>query len=193
MSIHSNIQTISPANLAEVITIIETDPALSGYTRRDLVSAINRTASMFECKPKDIHSNVQSLRQRFLLVHPASFNLTPKSLSNVKSNLARALVVARVTSPPAKPADRTDAWRDFLASAEEPHQAFGLGRFASWCSVREIEPADVADSTIKDFGSHLDFSLLTNDPWKVCQDTVLAFNLLNQSHKTGCNTLTPWR
>nr|WP_186363407.1 tyrosine-type recombinase/integrase [Rhizobium sp. ACO-34A] len=70
------------------------------------------------------------------------------------------------------------AWRKFLDHATAKHQAWCLSRFARFCSLRQIEPANVTDAVVRDFRTWLDVRILTNDPKKVVKDTAVAFNAI---------------
>ncbi len=119
----------APSNMAEVINIIEGDTSLSETARRDIVSSIRRMATMLDCDPRDLHAHVGDLRRKLMLIHPATFGITTKSLANIKANVARGLVIAGIIPVGPKPKERSPAWVEFLGHATAKHQAFALSRF----------------------------------------------------------------
>ena len=83
----------SSTSLANVITKLEALPNLRDTSRRDLISAITRTATYLGCTPADLPTDAPALRSALATIHPAQAGVKPKSLANVKANLAVALRV----------------------------------------------------------------------------------------------------
>ena len=166
----------APGNMAEVIQIIERDTSLSENARRDIVFCIRRTATMLECHPRDLDANISSLRCKMMLIHPAMHGISAKTLSNIRSNVARGLVIAGIVPAGPKPNERSPAWVEFLGHAIAKHQVFALSRFVSYCMTHGVEPSDVDDTTMAGYRQHLENTLLTNLPKKVCNETVQTWN-----------------
>lgn len=174
----TNVQITLPQNLSQLMRLLNEMLDTDDMLRRDLMSAVSRTANMIGRNASELPCDVRILRAHLLKVHPAQHGLTAKSLSNVKASLSRALTLAGVLPTPRPRRDRSAAWVDFLASADAPHQAFGLSRFVSFCGQNDIQPADVDDTVLGAYERHLDATLLTNDPRKVLRETVITWNCI---------------
>ncbi|MBB5045263.1 hypothetical protein [Shinella fusca] len=167
-----------PETLADVADLLAKDGTLPGNRRRDLISSITSTARLTARQSSDIPADVSVLRDLFKTLHPAQGRISSKRLSNIRADLAAALQhtgVIPVPDPDTKP---SMAWRKFLDHAPAKHQSWFLSRFVRFCSLRQIEPANVTDAVVRDFRTWLDARILTNDPKKVVKDTAVAFNAI---------------
>lgn len=161
--------------LADVIEHLNARRDIDATKRRDMVSAINRTARLLDLSPKDMPANVLELRARLLTIHPTPHGLNKRSWANVKSNLARALKEVGIIGDD-KAVPRTKAWNTLLSETPEDHHGYQLARLARFCSARGVEPTEVSDDTIAEFYRHLDDTLLSREPFKPVKDTVDAWN-----------------
>ena len=150
----------APATLADVIERLKTS-RLDATRKRDLVSAVNRVAKMLHRSPDEVPASLPELRRRLLAIHPRTENISARTMANIKAALAKALVITRAASRPLPKVEPNEAWQKFLVSAPAKHNRHGLSRFARYCSMRGLAPADIGDETLRQFESFLDTTLLT--------------------------------
>lgn len=187
----SQINKIYPANLADVIAIIE-ERGLADTTRRDLISAINRVATILETQPIHLLAHVPDLRGRLTMVHPQTAEISPKTWKNIKSNLTKALAISGVIHD-MKKHEVTPAWKALLRTADQRHHVFALTRLARYCSWKGIEPTMVQDKEIEAFAHHLDYVLIASPPRKAVKATVDVWNLVIREGNGDLARLTPIR
>jgi integrase len=187
----SLINKIYPANLADVIVAIE-ESDLPEQTRRDLVSAINRVATILDTRPERLFANVPALRAELALVHPARAGISAKSWSNIKAGLTRALTLTGVIRD-MKQGEVSVRWNAILRTASERHHVYGLSRLARFCSAEGIDPRDVSDEVVTRFFDHLDYSLIASQPRNVLKATVDTWNLVARNRSDELTLLTPIR
>ena len=168
----------TPETLANVVDILAKDGTLPGNRRRDLISAINSTARLAGRQAFDIPADVSVLRDLFKTLHPVQGRISSKRLSNIRAGLAAALRHTGVIPAPDPDTEPSMAWHKFLDHAHAKHQVWFLSRFVRFCSLRQIEPANVTDAVVRDFRTWLDARILTNDTKKVVKDTAVAFNAI---------------
>jgi integrase len=176
--------------LAELRSYIAGLSGLSATRRRDLLSAISRTARLIGREPADIAANVGELRIALRKIGPKPKSLTHKSLANIRANLATALKLARIIPRDPPPVPATEAWTRFLGQAPAQHQAWGLARFSRYCTARRVDPGDVTDATLGSYRHYLDARMLENDPALVCKETAYSFNKIVRSVKLNLVPLT---
>lgn len=165
-----------PATLAEVIECLKTS-RLDATRKRDLISATTRVAKMLHRNPEEVPASLPELRRRLLAIHPRTENISARTMANIKAALAKALVITRAASRPLPKVEPNEAWQVFLAHAPANHNRHGLSRFARYCTMRGLPPADVGDETLRQFEGFLDTTLLTKDPRELCQDTAQNWNV----------------
>lgn len=177
-------------NLAKVILKLEALETLSDTRRRDLISAITRTATYLNRAPADLPTDAPALREVLATIHPAQAGISAKSLANVKSNLARALKETR-TLPRDRPrVDGTAEWRAYFGYAANKHQEWALTRFSSYCCSRGIEPEGVCDIVMAEFQDYLHPRLLTKDPAKLCKEMAQTWNGIVRRNELPYTLLT---
>jgi integrase len=183
--------TQSYLTLAHVRDALRTDPALTDVQKRDLISAISRVSTFLHRPPEDIPASVPHLRRMLADIHPAQVGITARALANVKSALARALHhTGHLLASGRRP--RSAAWLAFFGAAKSKYQVVHLSRFADFCSMRRIEPDQVTDATLVQFGEYLDARLLGKDPNSLCAETAGTWNSIARQQPTPFNPLT-WR
>lgn len=164
-----------PATLADVIDRLKQRDDL-GEKRRHLISAVTCTGKLLDRQPCEISTDVPELRERLLPIHPVAAGMTTKRLSNLKSDLARALEVTAAMPKPLPKVNRSEEWSAFLARADAPHQARALSRLSRYCTVHGIEPCAVSDEHLCGLRQHLHQRLLTKDPAKLCKEMAQTWN-----------------
>jgi site-specific recombinase XerD len=181
----------TPATLADAITKLEALPNLPDAKRRDLISAIKRTAKFVSRDPADLPSEAPALRAILANIHPAQAGIAAKSLANIKSNLAKALLLTRIFPRELPKVDRTASWADFFEHAGAKHQEWALARFAAYCCSRRLEPEDVCDAVMSAFQAYLDQRHLGKDPAKICKAMTQTWNGIIKRNNLALPTLTP--
>ena len=162
--------------LADVDARIRDAPQIAEQTRRHLRSAISRTSSLLGRPSADIPCDPRSLRPALKALHPQRARRTKKSISNIKSDLARALRCAGVLGELSEVELPSPQWQTFLDRAAVDHQRWQLARFARFCTAYGIEPDGVTDAHLDRFRDELSFSQLTGDPDEIHKDTARNFN-----------------
>ncbi|SDM08817.1 hypothetical protein, partial [Aliiruegeria lutimaris] len=164
-----------PQSLADVLDRLTTRDG--GSTRhRDQISAVRRVAEMLGRAPADLPCDAPGLRMYLDRIHPAQHQITARTLSNIKANLAAALRAARAIPRNAPKVPRTAAWEEFFLAADAKHQVWSLSRLATYCAWRGLQPADVTDEVMAEFQNYLDARLLTKDPTKLCKEMAQIWN-----------------
>lgn len=164
--------------LDDLIAFLNSDKTLTSNRRRDLISACNSTARLSGRPPSDILANIAALRDLFGKLHPDQCRVSKKRLANIRADLAAALELAGIIPADNRDTEPLPAWAEFLNHATAKHHAWFLSRFARFCSLRQIEPANVDDAAVREFRTWLDARVLTNDPKKIVKDTATAFNAI---------------
>ncbi len=179
-----------PQSLAQVIAKLEASCTLPDVKRRDLISAITRTATFLNRTPADLPADVPSLRQLLETIQPTQAGISAKSLSNIKSNLSKALQLMRFAPRDIPTVERTSCWNTFFEHTSAKHQDWALARFAAYCCSRRIEPEGVTDTVMTTFESYLDARLLGKDPAKLCKEMKQTWNGIVQRNALPLAILT---
>ncbi len=180
----------SSTSLADVITELEALPTLSTTRRRDLISAITRTATFLNRAPTDLPTDAPTLRTVLATIHPAQAGISAKSLANIKANLAAALRITRFAPRNLPKVEHTATWTAFLQHASGDHQIHALSRFVGYCCRKGIDPDGVTDVVMAGFRSYLDTRLLAKDPSKLCKEMVWTWNGIVKREALPLTTLT---
>lgn len=167
-----------PATLAALKTAIAKDPALTEKQQRDMVSALNGIGKAAGLPLSQIPTDVGTLRGILRDAHPVRMGISKKRFANMKSLLVRAMVRIGLIVLPAGRAAHSAAWKDFLALTPVRHQAWGLSRFAAYCSSRGIPPGDVTNVTLLEYEVWLDTFLINGDPVEAARCAGTNFNAI---------------
>ena len=162
--------------LADVIDKLQALPNLTDARRRDLISAITRTATYLGRPPADLPTDAPNLRALLANLHPAQIGIKAKSLSNVKANLAAALRTTRFMPRNLPTVERSAAWDKFLDSGNAAHQVNALSRFVNYCCSKGIEPDAVTDDVMAGFRTYIDARILGKDPVRLCKEMAQTWN-----------------
>ena len=172
----------SPAtSLAEVVTRLESDPALSTRRRRDMISAMRTLSRLAGTTLDAMPASPPSLRQAFEATSPAIAGLGRGRWNNIRSLTLAALrhtgerTMARRTRQPL-----AANWEDLRLLLPTTHLRAGLSRLMSFCSAEGIPPQDVTGTTFERFGAALQKDSLARKPRQVHR---IACQLWNQAAK----------
>jgi len=169
---------IGPTTLAELIHRLTKNPALDAKKKRDLLSSINTFAMLMDRAAVDIAIDIPSLRASLLKIEPLRHGVSRKRFSNVKSDLARALVMTRALPRRAPKRVPSPEWAEFLAGATAQYQGWQLARFVRFCESAKFNPDDVDNEVLARFVNFLDATILTKSPREIAKTTAQIWNAL---------------
>jgi integrase len=165
----------------ELIQGLEADTTLTPGRRRDLVSALRRSAKALGRQPEAVPADPIWLQPRIARIVPAALGLTPKSWSNVVSDLRAALAQSGITKRPVNrkehlAPDWAILWNVILASNDHALCA-GLSRFVYFLSRQGVIPEDVRDQHALVFRDALALNEISRAPENALRSTVSTWNL----------------
>lgn len=170
-------ENTTTATLADAIATLQVHPGLTDIRRRrDMISSINRIAKYLNRAPEDLPTDAPALRNLLPGIHPVQADISAKSLSNVKTDLTKALQMSGYLPPAIPKAEPNSAWKAFLAACEAKHQRLALSRLVTYCAYHGIEPNEVNNKVMATFQQHLDERLLGKDPTKLCKEMAQTWN-----------------
>lgn len=164
------------ATLVDAIVALKAYPDLTDNRRRDMISSINRVAKFLNRAPEDLPTDAPTLRGLLANIHPVQAGISAKSLSNVKTDLSKALQLTGFLPPAAPKAEPDEAWAEFLSACEAKHQVHMFARLVNYCAQNGVEPDAVDDKLMAAFQSYLDVRSLGKDPAKICKAIAQAWN-----------------
>ena len=162
--------------LADAITALEQTQTITVQQRRDMISAIRRVATYLNRSPHDIEIDAASLRKSLAEIHPNQAGVSDKSLSNVKTNLMKALQTTGHLPALHPKCDRSDGWKAFLMQCTGKPQVHSLSRLVNYCCALSIGPGDLSDQVMSEFQVYLDDRVLGKDPAKLCKQIAQTWN-----------------
>jgi integrase len=169
---------VKPTTLSALKARIVNHPALTEQQRRDMASAINGLAKAAGLPLTQIPTDVAHLRRILREAHPVRLGISRKRFGNMKALLVGAMrLVGLVETPPKAKAHSAD-WKAFLHLAMVRQQAWGISRFAAFCSSREMGPSDVTNATLREYEKWLGTFLIEGDPAKAARTAGNNFNAI---------------
>lgn len=177
-------------NLSDVITALKDHNDLTDNQRRDRISAANRIAKFLNRSPADLPTDAPLLRKMLTTIHPTQSGISAKSLTNVVSDLTKALQ-STGHLPHADPKIEPSEERlEYLSPNAQTYQRFSLARFVTFCCHRNIVPNDVSDAVLASFQSYLNTRLLGKDPSKLCKEVAQVWNRIGKTNELDLCRLT---
>ncbi|MEP2990904.1 MAG: tyrosine-type recombinase/integrase [Parasphingorhabdus sp.] len=166
---------------SDVITRLHVDASLSKVRRRDLISAVNRGAKILQRSPETIPADPRWLRPRFENLVPAGIGLTPKSWSNLRSDLKAALAQVGITKRSInRREDLSPAWSALwstvLASGDMTVR-ISLSAFVYFLNGQGVSPEDVRNDHALAFRDALALNEISRAPDTTLSNAVGAWNL----------------
>jgi integrase len=163
---------VTTYTLSCVITLLQEHLSLTPTRRRDLVSAVIRVCEIIGLDPKITPASLQAIRPLINKVHPARYDLSQKTWSNLCSNFRAALVHALPRLP-----RRPDAvWERLRATLPDRRMRKGLSRFIGYCERERIPPEAVCDAVIARFVAFLQSDTLVANPCDCHRRTCRLWN-----------------
>lgn len=165
---------------SDLIAKLQSDTTLTQGRKRDLISAMRRVAKALGLPPETIPADPTWLRPRLQRIVPAGIGLTPKSWSNVRSDLQAVLAHAGITKRPVNrkrhlSLDWAVLWDKALASDNRTIQS-SLSRFVYFLSRQGVRPKEVNDLHGIAFRDALALNELSRSPEKSLTSAVCAWN-----------------
>jgi integrase len=147
----SSPRDVSPATLQTVLDALA-ERELAPNRLRDLRSAVTRVAKLLGDASTRIALDLPLLSARLAAINPIAIGLTPKSVSNIRSNFLAAVRVSGL-KPVRSPGKATlsPAWIELLAKLPKRREGIGLSRLARHASGEGIAPQDIDDAAIERF------------------------------------------
>lgn len=164
-------------SLADVDGALANNGLLPPTRRRDLRSAISRVAALLGEDPACLPLDLAAIAGRLAVINPVAAGLTPKTLSNIRSDLLAAvrtsglqpvLASSKVAlSPP---------WADLLALLPAKRARIGLSRLARYASAAGITPSEINDPAIDRFIAEIRQGSLHHNPNALHRKTAMIWN-----------------
>jgi integrase len=157
---------------------IETDPELGLKQRRQWLSTVNRYGRCLELNPDLSPVSFNANRDRLKTFSPARHGLTPKSWSNLRSEMRTVFRRYGVpVAPRPRPADLDPAWAVLRERATaDVRFSRGLSALFYYASRRGIAPEAVDDAAMAGFCRHLVDESDETEPHRKFQILVALWN-----------------
>ena len=168
--------TAGAPSLADVMVFVRNDASLTSTRRRDLASAVRRTAAALELPVDQVPADPAWLRPRLSALAPARLGIQQKSLTNLFSDLKAALAVSDVPISRGRPRRLSADWRALQEALAEKRHRIGLSRFIQFCDNLSIRPEAVSDETLEHFRTALLETELRKRPEDLIRDTAVFWN-----------------
>lgn len=166
--------------LADVAVQIQKSEDLSTTRKASIRSAIATAGRWFNMPPSAIPAHPEFLRRLFEGFAPAGAGVTPKRVSNVKSDLLFALRHLGLVAKGTYLAPMAPAWKSLWDKLPDKYARTALSRFFRYCSARAILPADVTDEVTNNFRAALKEETLVKDPRVTHQNLCRAANRMRR-------------
>ena len=145
----------APATLAELAQRVASSTHLTLQARRDVQSAINRTAQILGLPASAARCDIRWLNERLFEHPPAAYRLGGSAFKELVSRLRRALRLAGLHAEYFYgEAGLGAAWHDFLAQVVVMPRRAGLRGLARFADGHGIAPHAVDDAVLARFIEH---------------------------------------
>ena len=172
----ANPNTTGPS-LADVDRAIANNGLLSPTRRRDLRSAISRVAALLAEDPAHLPLDLAAIAGRLAAINPVAAGLTPKTLSNIRSDLLAAVRTSGLQPVLASSkAALSPPWADLLALLPAKRARIGLSRLARYASAAGITPDEINDPDIDRFIAEIRHGSLHHNPNALHRKTAMIWN-----------------
>lgn len=167
----------SQPTLADLRQKIEACESLPSNRRRDLVSALNRTAELFGRTLENIKAHPAVIRELLASRGAAEVGVTQKTYANIRALVGQAL---RLHGPAIQQLTRriplAPAWQALLNRIELHWQRQGLYRLATYCSVMGIAPEDVRSETLRGLFEAVEAEEIVKNTKNILKLTIASWN-----------------
>lgn len=165
--------------LADVVELVQAHSALADTRRRDLVSGLNRLATIASQPLAEIPATAAAIRQVLEGTTPQQQGLKKKSFQTLRSTVAFAVKAygrVEVMQSHAVKRQWIAEWTELVELIDVPFRRHALSRFAAFCSSRLLSPAAVTNSTLADFLAELLATEVVKSPKSIVHSTVSTWN-----------------
>lgn len=163
--------------LADVKRLAEEDAGLTSIQRRDLVSALNRVAQLFQTPLDKLEASPRRVRELFASKSPAQLNLSEKTFANIRSLVIQALErYAAPTVPLTRRIAIAPCWQVLLNQIGIAYQRQALYRLAAYSSVMGIAPDKVTPQVLLGLFEALEAEEAIKRPKDVLKNTIVNWN-----------------
>jgi integrase len=164
-------------SLADVDRKLQTAGSLSATRRRDLRSAVARVSALLGEEPGHLPLNLAILAAKLAAINPVAAGLTPKTLSNIRSDLLAAVRASGLLPVPASSkAGLSPAWIDLLAKLPGKRTRIGLSRLARYASAAGLTPGEIDDAAMERFIDDVRKGSLHHNPNVLHRKTATIWN-----------------
>ncbi|VVT02515.1 site-specific integrase [Rhizobium sp. EC-SD404] len=169
-------------SVADLMRLIELTP-LKPNEKRDLVSALRRTCEMSAKDPAYVEASPPVLRGLLEAINPAAHGITPKTFTNTRSLVSKALVHGGFVDSVRGRAMRCLIWGELAKRAQADRKtAAGLVTFMGFCSLQNIEPSAVTDETVQSYLGWLTNRTVLHDPQDLARQVPTFWERLRAHH-----------
>jgi integrase len=163
---------------------VEANPALSATRKRDLKSAVSRTAKLLGNDVAAVDVDLGAISTRLTAIEPVAAGMTARRFANIKSDLLAA-VKASGLAPVSTKVPMMPAWEALFRRLTGRRDHVGLTRLAHYASARGIEPAGVDDVVIDNFIADVRQRSLHRNPYKLHRQVTLIWNEVARAPELG--------
>jgi integrase len=163
--------------LADLDRILKASTTLSSTRRRDLRSAVARVSALLGEPPDRLRFDLADIGRRLAAISPAAANLSPKRLSNIRSDFMAAVRISGLRPTLTKPKTALlPSWLELIAQLPARRARIGLSRLARFASAAGITPAAVDDAVIDAYIGEVRTSSLQRNPATLHRQTATIWN-----------------
>lgn len=165
--------------LADAVELIQADSSLADTRRRDLLSGLNRFATIAGQPLAAIPAAAAAVRHMLEGTMPKQHGLKKKSFQTLRSTVAFAVKAygpIEVRQNNAVKRQWNAEWTELVEQIDLPFRRHALSRFAAFCSARLISPAAVTNNTLADFLAELAVTEVVKRPKDLVHGTLTAWN-----------------
>jgi integrase len=131
-----------------VLAGLESAGKLAPTRLRDLRSAVKRVATLLRDEPAAIPLDMGTISAALARVSPVAHGMTPKRLSNVRSDFLAAVKAGGLMPARLRKSPLSAAWTDLFEQLSGLRPLIGLSRLARYASARGLAPKDINDEVI---------------------------------------------
>ncbi len=162
--------------LTDVGAQIQKAENLPATRKASVRSAINTAARWFNLPTSAIPGHPGFLRKLFEGFAPAGAGVTPKRVSNVKSEILFALRHLGLIAKASYLAPMRSEWKALWEALPDKYARTAMSRFFRYCSAQGILPAEVTDQITGKFLVALKDETLVKDPKVTHQNLCRVWN-----------------
>jgi integrase len=163
--------------LADLDHNLRTASGLSTTRQRDLLSAVSRVAALLNEAPERVPLDLAAIASRLKAINPIAAGLTPKRLSNIRSDFMAA-VRASGLQPAATTAKSvlSPPWTVLMAALLGKRAKIGLSRLARHAGAAGLTPSEIDDAAMAAFIADVRKGSLHQNPNALHQKTATIWN-----------------